>query len=532
MKLTQLFLCSAALALPQILHAATEKNNDRWFEVEVILFSQLGDKSQLKESFPETSKLPKYQRVEDLLAQYLNPDIRTLKQLLPACDAPQREQKTAFDSAKLAALFNEKSLTEIIASSAQIAANETTEQNPTATTDNSSFSDNTNVETLATTLKTDTGDALATDNLPVNTQHTFTDSNTLPLKAELSLEEREKINQLVLAAEAKFQQIKFRYTPSTDIRLLCKIDQQFFAEYQANNPDFDYYGFSVDKMPLRIDAIENIENDNTHLLSSDSLQLSDIISDLRYSKNFKPLLHMGWRQVARPQKQSVPVKVYAGDNFYADYQKQLRSFNNQQQIAQLRQATNDELIQTELNADSPSSAEIAQSQALQFQRAQQALIAEIIAQLPQVSDNTEALLTNLESDDLSLKYIGKNAATEIKPTPPLPPIQQWFIDGFFNIHLKHYLFITADFNILDKSLSELATEKLTTATVIDAYTGKSLGANIQAKPIRFKQDRRVISGEVHYFDHPYMGMIVQIRPYTKPEPEIENEQKKLPSPAN
>ena len=43
----------------------------------------------------------------------------------------------------------------------------------------------------------------------------------------------------------------------------------------------------------------------------------------------------------------------------------------------------------------------------------------------------------------------------------------------------------------------------------------------QAKAIRFKQDRRVISGEVHYFDHPYMGMIVQIRPYTKPEPEAE-----------
>ena len=62
MKLTQLFLCSAALTLPLTLQAATSKNNDRWFEVEIILFSQLGDKSQLTETFPDTSKLPKYRR--------------------------------------------------------------------------------------------------------------------------------------------------------------------------------------------------------------------------------------------------------------------------------------------------------------------------------------------------------------------------------------------------------------------------------------------------------------------------------------
>ena len=86
MKLTQLFLCSAALTLPLALQAATSKNNDRWFEVEIILFSQLGDKSQLTESFPDSSELPKYRRVEDLLARYLNPDIRSLKQLLPNCE--------------------------------------------------------------------------------------------------------------------------------------------------------------------------------------------------------------------------------------------------------------------------------------------------------------------------------------------------------------------------------------------------------------------------------------------------------------
>ena len=43
----------------------------------------------------------------------------------------------------------------------------------------------------------------------------------------------------------------------------------------------------------------------------------------------------------------------------------------------------------------------------------------------------------------------------------------------------------------------------------------------ELKTIRFEQNRRVISKEIHYFDHPYMGMIVQIRPFNVPEPEVE-----------
>ena len=56
--------------------------------MEVILFSQLGDKTRLKEQFPENTTLPKYKKIIDLLGPYLNPDITSLKQLLPSCDAP------------------------------------------------------------------------------------------------------------------------------------------------------------------------------------------------------------------------------------------------------------------------------------------------------------------------------------------------------------------------------------------------------------------------------------------------------------
>jgi hypothetical protein len=36
--------------------------------------------------------------------------------------------------------------------------------------------------------------------------------------------------------------------------------------------------------------------------------------------------------------------------------------------------------------------------------------------------------------------------------------------------------------------------------------------------ITFKQSRKVITGEIHYFDHPYIGMIVQIRRFDPTKP--------------
>lgn len=65
----------------------------------------------------------------------------------------------------------------------------------------------------------------------------------------------------------------------------------------------------------------------------------------------------------------------------------------------------------------------------------------------------------------------------------------WELDGLFKIHLNHYLYITTDFDLA---------QKLPTGDIEKA---------------RFSQFKRVISHEIHYFDHPKMGMIVQIRKF-------------------
>lgn len=534
MKLTQLFLCSAALTLPLTLQAATSKSNDRWFEVEIILFSQLGDKSQLTEAFPDSSELPNYRRTEDLLARYLNPDIRSLKQLLPHCDTPDAPQALIKKKPELPAIFNEKTLTQI----AQLSDGQASNQSE----DNTSSSElilagerhlddpsNSDITPLTDKISTNNNNTLTgitpqennngTLNSPTedsldNTTMTEVNSSL----SQLSAAEYEKIQSLVSAADAEFQQLKLQYTENAQVELLCRIDQHFFADYQINNPSFDYWGFTIDEIPLLIDAPENITSNQSHLLSKASLQLGDVIKDLRYSKNFRPLLHMGWRQVARAKKQSVPIKVYAGDNFEADYQKKLTQFNDAktQQIAQLltQASTKTPTISALTEKITLDLEQLKKNKAEQLQLAKKARIEKIISQISKVDENTDELLKQLTNEDVSLSLTSKSITTTEQKMPPTAPVQPWYIDGFFNIHLKHYLFITADFNILDKNLSQLATAQLASSTNQKSATGEVNSA--QSKAIRFKQDRRVISGEVHYFDHPYMGMIVQIRPYKKP----------------
>lgn len=87
----------------------------------------------------------------------------------------------------------------------------------------------------------------------------------------------------------------------------------------------------------------------------------------------------------------------------------------------------------------------------------------------------------------------------------ISPAQPWALNGFFKVHLDHYLYITADFNMVPPPS-------------VNSTTSHSA----KTEPlIHFSQDRRVITGEVHYFDHPYIGMVVQIRRFdpTKPEEE-------------
>ena len=144
--------------------------------------------------------------------------------------------------------------------------------------------------------------------------------------------------------------------------------------------------------------------------------------------------------------------------------------------------------------------------------------------LSKVNDVTasdeQAILAQLTDKSLAIDINTQDSIN--MPSKPIKPSQPWTLDGLFRVHLNHYLYITADFNLLNLTPKQQEQKKL------------AINELSALKSIRFNQNRRVISGEIHYFDHPYIGMIVQIRKYQRPEPEeidalLENDNESAPT---
>ncbi|MEZ9594099.1 peptidoglycan binding protein CsiV [Shewanella sp. 10N.261.52.F9] len=102
----------------------------------------------------------------------------------------------------------------------------------------------------------------------------------------------------------------------------------------------------------------------------------------------------------------------------------------------------------------------------------------------------------------------------------------WKFDGTINIYLQHYLFIETDFRLREAGSKTvlLANNELRANPNTLANTGENAESQAVTTPylysIPMTQNRRVRSDEVHYFDHPKMGMIIQIRKMEQPTAKV------------
>jgi len=473
----------------------------RWFEIEVILFKQLNDKKQLKEKFPEYATLPKPSKFFDLLKSYLNPDISLLKHHLLSCDATVAEQALFTDPSlriQNKPLFILQSLDALFRISQQKIEDEKSDDSTSEETLNAEhlsnkyytidYGDDENDETPN---KENINNSIKTDStLSTAIEDKFHIQNTL---TSLSDEEI----TLVKAAELYFSE-KTNYTryPSfdvneTDTPSTCVIPNSYFEGVLSKEElaNFDIDAFSIAKMPTVINAPKLSNLNNPYLINKDSLQLKDIVTQLKWSKEFQPIIHLGWRQIGITRKKAIPLKLYAGNNLDYEYQQTLTK-------KELNQKLN-ESINVEDEVDLLMNT-------LSLNNANQQHINYILDNISLITDND----INTIVSDLDSVVLHKSSTNEENPNnansmfnDPLnidkPPIQPWGIDGFFKVHLDHYLYITANLSILNTSILE---------------------DEDQPKTIKFSQNKRVISGEIHYFDHPYIGMVVQIRRFDPDKP--------------
>ncbi|MGL6259150.1 peptidoglycan binding protein CsiV [Vibrio sp. WXL210] len=97
------------------------------------------------------------------------------------------------------------------------------------------------------------------------------------------------------------------------------------------------------------------------------------------------------------------------------------------------------------------------------------------------------------------------------------------LDGTLQVYVQHYLFADAVFDLKRPSVREVVIENTQFEDPIEEEeTAAVVAGHMQEieyttevekflKSYRLDQKRRMRSGEIHYFDHPLMGMIIQVR---------------------
>ena len=200
------------------------------------------------------------------------------------------------------------------------------------------------------------------------------------------------------------------------------------------------------------------------LLPSATHVLSETRTELARKGLAKPLLHVAWRQPVFTEKQNYKFRLFGGKQFsdefrYDGYKKEATT-----------------------GADN---------------NMERSLI-----------ERVQTLLSQVDNNQLRFK-------TDVPENPPRLdnysyPQNVWELDGLLHIFLiGNYLHIDNEFNLREVAQAELIPEGLSQQAK-HALSGESVEQSF-LRAFNFDQRRRVISHETHYFDHPKVGMVVQIR---------------------
>lgn len=460
MKLSVRFFSSLYISLfcasiSSSVFATQTENPERWFEIEVILFKQLGDKKGLKEHFPDgisSTNLPQYKEHFDLLTSYVQPNLTGIKQFMPLCSEKDAQNVTFASLPK----------------------------------SNTPFYD---------ALKA--------------IEHV--DNFDMPgVKSES--------NAAVPAITPVFDLQDKLTAPQFSTQNICIITRKDIENLLSDEQlaHFELDGFDVKALPSKLKASGTHISDSPYLIAEESLLLDDIKQRLQWSKEFKPLLHFGWRQVGVTRNKAIPLKLIAGKHLDYQYQQALNNYQSALDETKLKEQLtfqqSSHLVQQEIDGEI---AQLAQNKRNNAEIKQQKLT-QVFNELDSLDSTTiDQLIGELELQTFEALIatnkanIDQSALLNISKAP-VEPLQPWFLDGFFKMHLDHYLYITADFNVLSQPLDESTN-----------ITTNNMTSKPNVKLINFSQNKRAITGEIHYFDHPYIGMIVQIRRFDPNKPSDE-----------
>lgn len=248
----------------------------------------------------------------------------------------------------------------------------------------------------------------------------------------------------------------------------CRYPLTLEALLEKNKPvdPFQY----IQALPIHYNGHITYRSESAHILPRSELKLTRLYHDINLDKSYTPLLHTIWRQpVAVGQENAFSVPLLAGEN-----------------LSPLASTLLDD-SQVPIVADTNTPLDAKQAR----------LLPTIMAQLNLLKTNT-GLLAPEQMDS----PIYPDQLVQVQDQAIIDTESVFELEGLLTIFIK-YINRVPYLHIDSHALFHSAIEEDGLLTI---------------KPHTFKQRRRIISNQVHYFDHPYFGMVIILKRHKRPAP--------------
>ncbi len=523
---------SARVAIAVLLTAnvltqsASAVENEWWFDVEVILFERNFEAVNISEKFKQSRLEQPSSDVLDLLTPYLKPDLSYLRAGLPYCRA-----------------------------SKQLAVKTQYEQGfalPVLETNASSFPQ-TDEEQKSQILAVDADEhfqyQVASTDIFANTDDSTPVAKNTDVENVTFYNSEQNLNQNINNDEE--QQDNTEQTPETNLarspiqvkfiewqlpsNLLCAYAEQIDPSFDSiialqNEETGGQYSELIKRVPDIIDGTEWQTKRGAFLLPSATMYMSELYEKIKKQRDITPILHVNWRQEVKFGREDAHTfRLFAGENFAEQFDANGLPLvdDTDSLFDSLNQPADQFYIpEQELKGLTPEQ--------------QQALLMSINGTVPEAV--TEDLFTRIAAalaDEAPINIDQVVSLAEQQKTTAEPSIltELWRLEGGITVYLRNvgripYLHIDSNLDIRQpiydpkksQKIEDLSTHLSGQAAIVvnQLQQPNFLQPNF-LQSVNFNQLRRVISKQVHYFDHPLFGMIVRINRYRWPEIEQEQE---------
>jgi hypothetical protein len=559
-------LLSAGMLI-QAVNAAEQK---WWFDVEVIVFKRNVDAASISEKFKQSQLEQSDHDAFDLITPYLSPDLSYLRAGLPYCRVSkqlavkaQYEQDFAFpvpipEINGAPTSYTDKELKQaqrmsqnLTTSSKQVTAADVQYEVATADTFMQPNSTASLTEPNYASASASASDDANSTNPSYSAQNSSTDTGPQPsinLSTEVDL-----IRPAIIVEFIEWQipnEFPCAYAEQVD---------PFFATINAmeNNELAAQLLEPVKRVPDVINGIEWQQKRGAFLLPTTTMYMHDLYEKIVKQADITPMLHLNWRQEVKfSRAKGQTFRLFAGENFAQQFDA------NGSPLIDSTDSLSDKSRQP------TDSLYIPEQELARLNSKQQTLsIRTNEKRLKESKEVTEDLFASIATAladatpvDIDEINMSVNKATEQQNATSASIIikELWQLDGEITVYLRNinrvpYLHIDSNLDfrqpIFDSnkilkmhspptSLTEQSaaitnrlqqTDSLQqTNSLQPSLTQPSFQKQNTQEPnflqsVNFNQLRRVISKQVHYFDHPLFGMVVRLNRYRWPEEDEQEE---------